>query len=471
MADERVVTTTSDGERTRLAVDGMTCSSCEARVEKALLRLDSVAAATASARRGSVEIAWREDEDAEAAAAALARAGYRVGHPRWLTRDRAVWRTFGAAALVVGLLVVAAQLAGWSTLSSGVGDLATGGLAVVLLLGLAAGVSTCMALTGGLVLALSAAHAARLSRADPRAVPGALTRLRPVLLVNVGRVVGFTILGAALGLVGASTTIPTQVLAAMMLAVALVMAVLGVRLTELSPRIAGWTVSLPSSWAGRLRLDSRAGSGYTDLRAAGLGAATFFLPCGFTQAAQIFALSTGSAAYSAAIMGVFALGTAPGLLTLGGLPQLLPARRRDATLRGIGVLVLLFAAVNGASGLRLIGVDPFNPLPREALSTTATSNVEVLAGRQVLHTVQVTDGYLPVRTTIYSGTPISWVVDSQDPQSCAVALRAPTLGVSINLTRGLNTIELPAQPVGRIAFSCSMGMYGGTIDVVAPPLR
>jgi sulfite exporter TauE/SafE/copper chaperone CopZ len=470
MVDDRVVTTTS-GERTRIAVDGMTCSSCESRVEKALLRLDSVAAATASARRGRVEVAWRDNEDAQAAAAALARAGYRVGQPRWLTRDRAVWRTFGAAALVVGLLAVVSRLAGWATLSSGVGDLATGGLAVVLLLGLAAGVSTCMALTGGLVLALSAAHAARLGREDPRTSPRALERLRPVLLVNIGRIVGFTILGAVLGLVGGRTTIPAPLLAAMMIAVAAVMAVLGVRLTELSPRIAGWTVSLPSSWARSLQLDSRAGGGYTDLRAAGLGAATFFLPCGFTQAAQIFALSTGSAAYAAAIMGVFALGTAPGLLTLGGVPQLLPARRRAATLRGIGVLVLLFAAVNGAAGLRLIGVDPFDPFPRQSLSATATSNVEVLAGRQVLHTVQVTDGYLPGRTTVYSGTPISWVVESRDPQSCAVALRAPTLGVSITLTKGLNTIELPAQPVGRIMFVCSMGMYGGTIDVVEPPSR
>lgn len=469
MTDDSVVKTTNDGERTSVAVDGMTCASCESRVEKALFRLDSVIAVKASARRGRVDISWRDGARPDAAAAALAAAGYRVGRPRWLTRETSIWRTFGAATVIVVVVAVAAQIAGWSTLSSSVGDLAGGGLAVVLLLGLAAGVSTCMALTGGLVLALSAAHAARLSLEDPRSAPGALTRLRPVVLVNVGRIAGFTVFGAALGLVGSTTTIPTQVLAAMMLAVAAVMAVLGVRLTELSPRIAGWTVSLPSSWAGGMRLDSRAREGYSDLRAASLGAATFFLPCGFTQAAQIFALSTGSPAYAAAIMGVFALGTAPGLLTLGGLPQLLPAARRATTLRAIGVLVLLFAVVNGAAGLRLAGVDPLDPFPRPALAATATSNVDVLAGRQVLHTVQVTDGYLPVRSTIYAGTPITWVVESQDPQSCAVALRAPTIGVSVNLTRGLNSIELPPQPVGRIAFSCSMGMYGGSIDVIESP--
>jgi sulfite exporter TauE/SafE len=274
------------------------------------------------------------------------------------------------------------------------------------------------------------------------------------------------VLGATLGLVGARVSIPTQVLAAMMLTVALVMAVLGARLTELSPRVAGWTVSLPSSWAARLGLDTRAGASYSDGRVALLGAATFFLPCGFTQAAQIFALSTGSVPYAAMIMAVFALGTAPGLLTLGGLPELLPARHRDAALRGLGVLVLAFATLNGAAGLRLSGVDPLQSLEPAALATTVSDNVDVTADVQVLHTTQVTDGYLPVRSVVYAGLPIRWVVDSQDPQSCAIELRAPSVGVSVTLVKGINTIELPAQQAGRLMFSCSMGMYGGSITVV-----
>jgi plastocyanin domain-containing protein len=61
------------------------------------------------------------------------------------------------------------------------------------------------------------------------------------------------------------------------------------------------------------------------------------------------------------------------------------------------------------------------------------------------------------------------VVESQDPQSCAIELRAPSVGVSVTLVKGLNTIELPAQPVGRLMFSCSMGMYGGSITMVERP--
>jgi sulfite exporter TauE/SafE/copper chaperone CopZ len=448
----------------------MTCAACERRVARAVETVPGVESARASSTHGRVEITWRsvgsDDLDADVADA-VARAGYTVGRTPWVTRDRATWVTAVIAVTVVAALAVAAQLAGWSRLSSGVGDLRDGGLAVVALLGLAAGVSTCMALTGGLVLAVMAANAARISRASPEDVASTVQRLRPLLVFLAGRVVGFGVLGALLGLVGARLHIPTQALAAMMLGVALVLAVLGIRLTDLSPRIAGWTFSLPSSWGARLHLDDRAERSYSDTRTALLGAATFFLPCGFTQAAQVFALSTGSPAYAAAIMTAFALGTVPGLLVLGGLPELLPAGARTTMLRGIGVLVLLFALVNATAGLRLAGID----LTRPAVAPTATvsSNVDVAAAVQTLHMQQVTDGYVPISSVVYAGLPIRWVVDSVDPQSCAVELRAPSVGVSVTLVKGANTIDLPAQPVGTITFSCSMGMYGGTVAVVDRP--
>ena len=76
----------------------------------------------------------------------------------------------------------------------------------------------------------------------------------------------------------------------------------------------------------RLGVDGAAITGYSDPRAAVLGVATFFLPCGFTQAVQVYALSTGSPLTAGAIMAVFAIGTAPGLLALAGLRPSSPAR-------------------------------------------------------------------------------------------------------------------------------------------------
>ena len=103
------------------------------------------------------------------------------------------------------------------------------------LLGLAAGVSTCRALTGGLVLALSAAFAT----SRPAAVGTSVAlRPRPTVLFLAGRIAGFAVPGAALGAVGSPVVLPPIVVAALMIAVTVVMTILGVRLTGLSPR---WT--------------------------------------------------------------------------------------------------------------------------------------------------------------------------------------------------------------------------------------
>ena len=50
-----------------------------------------------------------------------------------------------------------------------------------------------------------------------------------------------------------------------------------------------------------------------------LGAATFFLPCGFTQALQLYVLAKGSFTTGALTMLAFALGTLPALLSLSAV--------------------------------------------------------------------------------------------------------------------------------------------------------
>jgi sulfite exporter TauE/SafE len=109
------------------------------------------------------------------------------------------------------------------------------------------------------------------------------------------------------------------------LMIVVVMTILGTRLTGISPRIAGWSPTLPMGVGRSLGLGGNRGGTYSDGRAATLGAASFFLPCGFTQAVQIFALSTGSPLFGAALLATFAVGTAPGLLALAGLPVVVPS--------------------------------------------------------------------------------------------------------------------------------------------------
>ena len=63
----------------------------------------------------------------------------------WLSRDVAVWLTAGIGIVVVAALALLAGSAGITDLAPGAATIADGGLVVALLLGLAAGVWTCLA--------------------------------------------------------------------------------------------------------------------------------------------------------------------------------------------------------------------------------------------------------------------------------------------------------------------------------------
>jgi sulfite exporter TauE/SafE/copper chaperone CopZ len=440
----------------------MTCRTCERRIERHVGRIPNVVGASASAARARVEVRTSGPVSETALAEAIEAAGYSIGTTPWLLRDSYAWIEAALALVLIVALAVLAELTGLAGFASGAGDIREGGVVVAALLGLAAGVSTCMALVGGLVLALSAAAAA--GRADDDVDPPILTRLRPTATFLAGRVIGFAVLGAGLGALGSRVVLPPAAIAGLMIVVAIVMTILGIRLTGLSPRIAGWSPTLPGGLGRRLGIEGSAVSAYSDTRAAALGAASFFLPCGFTQAVQVYALSTGSPLVAGAIMAAFALGTVPGLLALGGLPSFLPKASRPGLLRTVGVVVIGFAVLNGTAGLRLAGL-----LPDLTGATAATPTVTIANGVQTLQTSQRVDGYYPATATVYAGMPTRWIIESSGGGSCAIFLQVPTLDLAVTLRPGENVIDLPALKSGRVPYMCSMGMYGGQILVVDGP--
>ena len=452
---------------TTIPVAGMTCRSCEDRIARHVGRIPDVEQVKASSVHGRVEITSSAPIPPAAIAKAIRAAGYEIGRTPWITPDPNVWITAILGIVLVGGLAVLASITGLAGLASGVGDLGRGGILVALLLGLAAGVSTCAALVGGLVLALSAAF--ETGRTAAGTSDTAITaKMRPALVFVAGRIAGYGALGAALGALGASVTLPAQVTAVLMIGVAIVMTILGTRLTGLSPRIATWAPTLPMGLGRRLGLGDGAVGSYSDTRAAGLGAASFFLPCGFTQAVQIYALSTGSPLLAGAILAVFALGTAPGLLALAGLPVVVPSTWRPTLMRLVGVVVVGFAIVNGTAGLRLSGLE----LPFGAASVAAAGlpSGSITDGSQTLTTYQDVDGYSPGNVSIYAGIPTHWTIQSASTNSCAASLVVPSLGMSVRrLHLGANTIDLPAMEAGTISYSCAMGMYGGSITIVNRP--
>jgi sulfite exporter TauE/SafE len=373
-----------------------------------------------------------------------------------------VWRSALVAALFVAVLVWAV---GMGDLTSRVGDLSTGGLLLVLALGLAAGVSTCMAMVGGNVLAISASAAGR-SAAKGKGTRGTVgTVWRTNLAFQAGRIGGFGLLGVALGALGGKAAMPQPMVITLMVAVAVVMLLVGVRLTELSPRIAGWSPTIPSAVGDRLGLTGD-DPGRRTAGTVAAGAATFFLPCGFTQAVQLYAFSTGSPRAAGAIMATFALGTAPALLAIAGAPTLFKGNKKVPMLRALGVVVIGFAVINVTSAMRLSGVDLTSGT---TTAQTVSPNVTLTSADQTISSGQDGDGYHPGETVIYAGRPTHWVMTSTAPFTCAASLGSQELGFQKSLVAGRNVIELPKLAAGTYNYACSMGMYSGRIEVIQPP--
>ena len=87
-----------------------------------------------------------------------------------------------------------------------------------------------------------------------------------------------------------------------------------------------------------------------------LGGLTFFLPCGFTQALQLYVLAKGDVLTGGLIMLAFALGTLPALLSLSALSSFAKGVFQRRFLKIAGAAVVVLGLLNIQSGLVLSGI-------------------------------------------------------------------------------------------------------------------
>ena len=247
------------------------------------------------------------------------------------------------------------------------------------------------------------------------------------------------------------------------------MLLIGVKLTGVCPRLETVNFALPKGISRLLGISDKQRE-YSHKNSVVLGAMTFFLPCGFTQAMQIYAVSTGSFVQGGLIMGLFALGTAPGLLGIGGLTSLIKGIFAQRFFKFAGIVVITLAFFNINNGLNLtdwkLNVS-FGAETKAGVAQSADPNVKIENGVQIVRMTESSSGYAPSTFTIQQGIPVKWVIDARDQYTCASSIIASKIGVRKNLSLGQNVIEFTPKEVGQIPFSCSMGMYRGSFTVVA----
>jgi sulfite exporter TauE/SafE len=327
---------------------------------------------------------------------------------------------------------------------------------LVFVIGVVASVSSCIAVTGGLLVAV----AAKYNEASTALTPA--QRMKPHIYFNAGRILSYTLLGGAIGALGSALTLSPEINGVLTLIASVVMILLGLQMLRLLPGLTRFLPTMPKSFSHLIHdLAERDANGGAFV----LGAATFFLPCGFTQALQLYVLAKGSFSIGALTMLAFSLGTLPALLSLSAMSSFASGNVQRHFLKFAGAAVIVLGIANVQYGLVLTGsamnvvaVPPSAP-PAEASPAQMTATQDKQGDKQVV--VMRIDGfsYIPNRFTVTQGVPVEWRIDASEAAACGRFLLAPGLGIRKLLSdRNTTMISFIPQQAGEFGFNCGMGM-------------
>ncbi|MEK7149949.1 MAG: sulfite exporter TauE/SafE family protein [Patescibacteria group bacterium] len=329
-------------------VKGMHCNACVLMIESELLDIPYISRAKSSLKNHSVEISGdfgnkSQETIAEELTQVLKKNNYSLSVEKKI-KDKN-WSDFKLAipiALGFLALFVLLQKAGLVNLIN-TGNVSYGTAFVI---GIIASLSTCMAIVGGLLLSMSATFA---KEGD---------KIKPQIMFHLGRLVSFFALGGVIGAIGSAFQLSVAGAFILSLVIVAVMFILGINLLDIFHFAKRFQPSMPKFIAKHALGVSKINHTLTPVL---VGIATFFLPCGFTQSMQIYALSTGSFLNGAFTMFSFALGTFPvfALISFSSF-SIQNSSKAGIFFKTAGIIVIIFALFNLINSLVVVGL--INPV-------------------------------------------------------------------------------------------------------------
>ncbi len=457
-------------KKINLKIHGMHCASCEVLIEHKFREVPGIEKVKVNHTNGIAEITYSQEPNLNELNNLVKPDGYHVSS--WHDREdihhadkhKNTWKDYLQMGGIFLVIVSAYYILKQFNLVPSIGISEHMSYGVIFLIGLFAAMSTCIAVVGGLLLAL----AEKYGESHPE-LTGA-QKFRPHIYFNIGRIVGYTAFGAAVGSLGSVLTLSPQANGYLIILVSLVMLMLGFQLLHLFPWMRRFSPNMPKFISHKIHdLSTKDGKGAPFT----LGALTFFLPCGFTQALQLYVLASGDWKVGALTMFVFALGTLPALLSLSAISSFAKGAFQRHFLKFAGVLVVLLAVFNINNALTLVGLD-FNLASAFTLrSSTPQSNTptaQIVDGKQIVKMTVQGYTYTPNQFTVVAGVPVEWQIDGAGAAGCGQVIVMPTLGITKYLSKdGITSISFTPTQTGTIPFNCSMGMMTrGSVFTVVP---
>jgi sulfite exporter TauE/SafE/copper chaperone CopZ len=467
----------------RLMVDGMTCSNCEQRIERAVRALQGVGQVSASASLSEVTVYFDPGlVTRHMIVSAIGTAGYQVREDTGAlspmvtgeataakSKTGSLYRFLGLIAVVAAIYLILRYTVGFTFLPTVTQSM---GYGLIFVVGLLTSLH-CIAMCGGIALTQGikrneaegdapSCSPSSMRHATPTLTrPGLKERFVPSLLYNGGRVVSYTIIGGIVGALGSLFSLSTTLKGIMPLIAGAFMLFLGVRMLGIFPWLSRIKVRFPGLGGSRMR-SAAAGRGPFVV-----GLFNGLMPCGPLQTMQVYALGTGSFLAGALSMFLFSLGTVPLLLGFGAISAFLSAKFNRRMVKASGVLVIALGLVMFTRGVNLFGVALPSLAPSQGGSVAVA---KIVGGYQEVRTTVESGDYHPF--IVQEGIPVRWIVNAKaaDLNGCNNPLTVPQYGIRKQLVPGDNLIEFTPDKDGTISYTCWMGMISSTIRIV-PDLR
>jgi len=444
-------------------VKGMHCKSCEILIERKLSEISHVKSVKASAVNDTLEVNLDEGSLSVGRLDSMfEEEGYTFSENPF--EDSTMFED-SLMAISIILLLVGVFIFVKFVFGDAVDVTADSPLYAFLIFGFIAGISSCAALVGGLVLSMSKqwnelhAHNENASFLD---------KLKPHLMFNSGRLISYAVLGFVLGLIGVELKFSLTFTSVLVIGVSVLMILLSLQMMGVKA-FKRFQLTLPRFMSRYITDEQNFQGKYMPFL---LGALTFFLPCGFTLTVQSISLISGDPVRSALMLFFFALGTLPTLLIIGMMSVKFNQNKKLSKMFSIvaGVLVLFFAFYNINSQLKILGV---GKIINSSKSTSQTSSdtswsPEIVDGKQIIRMDATSYGYSPDYFKLKKGVPVRWEITNKGAQGCTNTIIAPDLfDGNVPLPLNQTTVkEFTPNETGEFWFSCWMGMVTGSIDVV-----
>ena len=436
-------------------IEGMTCISCEQRIERKLSKTNGIKKAKVSYVSSQVECSLDAQVISKKQICEIIEAlGYTViAEEDASGKQDKVIKVLGIALSILALYQVMKYFGLTNLFYMFPEAQESMGYSLLFMIGMLTSVH-CIAMCGGINLSQCIGQPVREEQIETKRF---WSTVRPSLLYNLGRVISYTVIGGVVGAMGSVVSFSGRSKGLVQLIAGIFMIIMGINMLGIFQGLRRVNLRMPRIFRSKLRGIKKGNSPFY------IGLINGLMPCGPLQAMQLYSLSADSFLKGALAMFLFSLGTVPLMFGLGALSSILSKTFTEKIMSIGAVLVVILGISMLTSGLSLAGINV-----AASINQNESARIRIENGIQIVETYLEPGQYSNIE--VQAGMPVKWVihVEKGSLNGCNNRIFIPYFEIEKKFELGKNTIEFMPTEEGTFSYSCWMGMIRGSITVKAP---